>query len=291
VKGPQQLGFFFLGLGSFFLLRRRWADVIKLGLVGLVPAAVTVAWYYSVYTPGDESDWVRHSRLKAPDLGAWFAENARFLVQSLLDFLPGWLLLVPLASRVLRRPQSEEDDLLAVLILYSVVCLALLLFWPGARTRYAMPVILPIAAGAGIAFDRLRSEWPRLIKATSLMVAALVAYRVVLGWIVMPLMPAPFQQARINGQQVAAIVAAQPAPIYVARRATGQNIMVYVPFYIREVAFESIAAAPPPFWAFVHPEQEPQLRAARPDLDIVQRLAGSWPNEWRMLQVGKKVTN
>ncbi len=285
VKGPPPLGFFFIGLGAYFLLRREWLNFIRLGLIGLIPAALVVAWYMSVDQPGDEAEWIRYNRLNLVSPGRYIGDVAAFAVAAVFEFLPGWPLVIPLAVPALRRQLSQEDKLLAALVLYAGPCLALLILWPGAHPRYAMPAILAVAAVAGIAFDRLRADYPRLISATSLLVAGLLIYRVTLNWLVMPFAPQLFQQSRYYGQAVAAAMASRPEPLYATPETTDSNLFVYVPFRIRIVSFDAIAKMQPPIWALVTADQERILRSLKSDNAIVPRLAVKRRFAWDLIEI------
>ncbi len=286
IKGPQQVAFFFLGVGSFYLLRRRWIDFVKLALAGLVPAAVTAGWYWAAYRPGDIEDWARHSRLVAPPLGEWILSVLEVGASTAIQLLPGWRLAVPLAAPAIVRPQSKADDLIAVLILYAGIGTAILLLWPFARTRYAMPAVPALAVVAGLAFDRLREDKTRLLNNMLVLVAVFALVRILLNWIIIPLAPDAFARSRFYGHAIAEMMALQPAPLYFTQVRDPLNMLVYVPYRVREASIAAVAVAEPPFWAMVLPEQEQILRTARPDLQITRRLAPA-PGRWYLLEVRK----
>jgi 4-amino-4-deoxy-L-arabinose transferase-like glycosyltransferase len=285
VKGPPPLGFFFVGLGAYFLLRREWLNFIKLGLVGLIPAGLVVAWYAQVYQPGDEANWLRYNRLNPVSAGRYIRDIVAFIIAASVQFLPGWPLVMPRAVAALRRPLAPEDKLLAALVLYAGPCLALLMLWPGAHPRYAMPAVLAIAAAAGIGFDRLRTDYPRMVRATSLIVAALLLYRLTLNWLIMPLAPQLFQRSRYYGQVIAETVAVRPATVYVAWDAMDANLLVYVPFRVRSLPFAAFAKLQAPAWALVTPEEEQKLRSLKPGNALVRHLAGRWPFAWDLIEI------
>src|SRR5262249_33166807 len=79
VKGPQPIGFFALGIGTFLFLRRRWSAVPGLALSLTLPTAVTIAWAISVYRPGDLLVWLAYMRMEeAVTLAHYLRERARF---------------------------------------------------------------------------------------------------------------------------------------------------------------------------------------------------------------------
>jgi 4-amino-4-deoxy-L-arabinose transferase-like glycosyltransferase len=286
-KGPQQLGFFFLGLGAFFLIRRRWIDLFKLGVVGLMPAAVTVAWYVSVYQTGDAAHWAQHSRVVAMPILPWLKGVAEFVSTAALDFLPGWPLLVPLAIQALKAPKSERDNLVAALILYAGVCFVVLSFWPGSRGRYAMPAILAVAAGAGLAFDAATTRWSWLARPVCMTLAVLVSFRLALNGLLIPALPDLYAASRFHGQTIAAVIATRPGTLYIATPSPPHDFLVYVPGRVRMTPFDFVASAKEPIWAFVTAEQEQALRRLRSDAAPTLHLSGRWPYQWRLIEVGR----
>lgn len=289
VKDPHPLGFFFLGIGAYLLLGRQGRGFLALVLCGLVPAAVGGAWYWSVYQPGDLALWRSQSRLAlAPSFADYAGDAAGFFVQLLLDWLPALIIAAPAAVAVARKRFAGNRDVFLALVLYAAVCSAVLVFWPGARTRYAMPSVLAIAAAAGIAFDAFAAERSRLADAAQFIAAGLILYAVVLGWLVMPLAPRLFDQSRRQGELVAATIAARPAPLYVAPEVLIKNVLVYVAPPIRIASFAEIERLAPPFWAVVTPQQEERLLRSAPDRLAVHQLTLRSPEEVRLIDVGKR---
>jgi 4-amino-4-deoxy-L-arabinose transferase-like glycosyltransferase len=272
VKGPQPLAYFFLGIGAY-LLFRRWAGLFTLAFIGLISIAVVGAWYFAVLQPGDASLWAGHSRLGGSgSLGKYILGALQFSVTLLAELLPGVLLAVPLAIAAWRKTDSRRNDLVLALALYALCCSLVLIFWPGARGRYAMPAALPIAALAGLAFDRLRAEKPALVNASVAILCLLAVYKMALNWVVMPLAPSLFDSARAEGGQIAAAIARNPAPLKVARGIRDLNALIYVDVPTRIIRNIS-GAAQPPVWMIVTAAQEQKLRDERPELRIVPHLA------------------
>lgn len=284
IKGPQPLGFFFIGLGALFLLRRQWSNLFKLGVTGLIPAAATLAWYASVFQAGDVQGWLSHSRLGGMSIVDWVSGTVSFVTVAAVDFAPAWLLLVPVAWRVIKQPQSERDALLAALILYAGVCFVILAVWPGARGRYAMPAILATAAAAGLVFDRMRFDRPMLVRIACAFLAACVLYRVVLGWLLMPAMPDLFGKSRYYGQAIAEVVSIRPQTIYTTTPIY-HDVFVYVPYRVEVANFASLVDKPGPVWIILDATQLQALRAARPNQSVVLHLASRWPSEWRLVEI------
>lgn len=285
VKGPQPLGFFFLGFGAFFLLRMQWTDLIKLALAGLVPAAVTAGWYYGIYQPGDEAAWVRHSRLATPSFLSWLGGTAIFVLDAMAQFLPGWILLLPALAFVVRRPKSERDDLVAALVLYAGVCFVVVALWPGGRGRYAMPAILAVAAAAGLLFDTVRVQSPRLARFACLLLAAFMSYQLVFNWLAVPALPGLLAKSRTYGEFIAEAIKTRPGPLYVATPYINHDFLIYVPGRAKEVPLEFVATAPGPIWAYVEPQQEDELRRLRGDDKVVLHVTAAWPRPWRLVEI------
>ena len=151
-KGPQPVGFFALGVGLHLVLARRWRELPGLILCLACPLAVTLAWAYAVYRPDGETAtaWLQYLRLakhpKNPTLPQYLAGNGRTAVQLVLELLPG-LMLLPFLPPPWRRDQAADDGprVIAPLICYATACTAVLLLWPLALSRYAMPIAPAVA--------------------------------------------------------------------------------------------------------------------------------------------------
>jgi hypothetical protein len=125
VKGPQPLAFFGLGVGAFYLARRRWRDLFGLAFAGAIAALMATAWYWWVYHPGDIEMWLSHSKINGridPSLPRYVADSVVLLVTLLLEFLPGLILVVPFCFLALRESPSKEKDLILALLLYAACC-------------------------------------------------------------------------------------------------------------------------------------------------------------------------
>jgi 4-amino-4-deoxy-L-arabinose transferase-like glycosyltransferase len=280
-KGPQPIAYFTLGVGAFMALYRRWSDVPGFLLANSMAGAVVVAWYVAVYQPGDLVTWTRHSRIGfngfyfAPV--EWAKDVADLVMRIGLEWLPALLIVVPCAIGVFRAGLKKGDPVIVALLLYALCTTAVLVVWPHARDRYAMPAVLAIAAIAGLLFDRYRSEWPKLVNAALFVAASLAIYQIVLSWLVMPLMPDMFRKSQIAGRTVAAAIAAQPATLYATHLDPihgwdlNNNVLAYIPSRVRDIPAESLASVPTPAWVLVPAEKVAQVRALRPDLQITLR--------------------
>lgn len=271
VKGPQPLGFFFLGVGLYLVVRRRWREFGALVLTGILPALVIGGWYWAVYQPGDLATWQAQSRLGLPDWPNYAANVVRFAGQLALALLPGILLAVPLAIDLWRQRIDANRDLVLALLCYAGACTLVLLFWPHAGTRYAMPAVSAVATLAGLGFHHYLARLPRLVWSTQAVAATLLVYALIVNWVVVPLFPYLFEGAADEARPIVDAILERPAPVYVVPYAVNRDVLYYLP-KPRLVEQEEIAHAKPPFWAILTEEQEQALKAARPDLQTTLRL-------------------
>jgi len=273
VKGPQPIAYFGLGAAAFHLVRRQWLHLMWLSVPALMAGLVSGAWYWAVYQPGDIATWIHHSRLGETipvEQRIFFA--ARFVVVTLLETLPALILAAPFAYALERPGASRSNDLTVALLLYSVCCTAILVFWPGANGRYVMPAMPALAALAGLAFDRYRSERPRLVNAALMVGTILAAYQIALCWLVMPAAPGLFDRNRSAALVISAAIAARPATLYVPAESYDNNVLGYIDPPLRIVPLEDFRDLTAPAWALTSIEShEQRIRELRPDLDIAVR--------------------
>jgi hypothetical protein len=170
-----------------------------------------------------------------------------------------------------RNRSSGAYDLPIALWLYGAGAIAVLVVWPHANGRYAMPGMLALAAVAGLAFERYRNERPQFIQAALVVGSVLLLYRVVLSWVVMPALPDVFRTSRNVAMSVSAVVNAQPAKLYVAAETLNKNIVAYLREPLRVVRFDELRQVSPPAWVLAAPEVTEVLKRERPDLDLVVR--------------------
>jgi len=278
-KGPQPVGFFALGVGLFVVIERRWHELP--GLIGclLCPLAATLAWGLAVYRPdGDTATaWLQYLRLakhpKSPTLWQYLAGNGRTTAQLALELLPGLMLLPFLPAPWKRDRAADAPRVIAPLICYAAACTAVLLVWPLALSRYAMPIAPAVAVLAGIAWDRLTGvRLVHLRRVASGIVAAIAIYQLVLVIVVVPYLPERFGSARIDGGKIAQAIATQPAPVYCEEPANNdQFFYADVPIYCYK--WDQYLAIKAPAWLLASSEDLDDLARARPELEIRRVLA------------------
>jgi 4-amino-4-deoxy-L-arabinose transferase-like glycosyltransferase len=268
-KGPQPAAFFALGAAAYLIVERRWRDFPGWLLCMMIPSAATIAWAASVYRPGDEGTWLAYARLlDRPSLLAYAARNSYELGSLFLELLPASMML-PFIPWPWRRDfaTASAPAIVAPAILYSGVCTAVLVLWPGFNTRYAMPMAPSLAVLAGIAFDRLkisRHAPVRRFAATAL--ALLIVYQVVLVVVIMPLFADRFGETRIAARAIQQAVGAAPAPAYCLRLDT--NIFFYLPKPPQCLDLHGMAALAPPAWLLIPHASVAEFARLRPDLDL-----------------------
>ena len=149
-KGPQPAGFFAWGTAAYLMVERRWRDLPGWLLCMIVPLAAAIAWGVAVYQTGVEATWLSYARLTTPPtLHGYIASNSYSAVSLILQMLPATLIL----PFVVSARRQEPTGLATALLLYSSVCLAALMVWPGFNPRYAMPIAPALAVLAGWGWD------------------------------------------------------------------------------------------------------------------------------------------
>lgn len=274
LKGPQPLAFFYVGVFAYYLIGRRdWRGIRALLCCGIVPAAVIAGWYFAVYEPGDLELWRAHSRLHfwRYDWATQLFEFLDFVVRFTVAALPSVMILAAARRPRVEKPAAQKN-LLTALLLYALPCTVLLVLWPGARYRYAMPAVPALAAAAGLLFDRLR---PRESSARYVALCAILGlgcFQIALNWLVMANFPALFAKSRLAGGTIAAVMATNPAPLYAAHGTGDDEFLLYVPPPIRAIEAADLPQQNLPAWALLTPEQARQLQMSQPDLDLKVRL-------------------
>ena len=268
-KGPQPAGFFGLSVAAYLLIERRWRDLPGWLLCMLMPAAAVIAWGAAVYRPGDETTWISYARLSNwPPFLNYIGRTIYDSGSLYLELLPASLLLpfVPWPWR--RNPKAADiPPVVAPLILYSGLCTAILMLWPGINTRYAMPIAPSVAVLAAIAWDRLeKSRYAMLRPAATTIVCLLILYQVVLVTVAVPLLADRFGEARIAGQSIEQAIRAEPAPAYCLRIDT--NIFFYVHVPLKCLDLTSMAALTPPAWLLMPRAAVTEFEKLRPDLKV-----------------------
>jgi len=286
IKGPQPLAYFFIGVFAFLVLARRWNEVVGLAFAGVIASVPLGVWYLAVYQTGDVGEWISHSRIGSPRaLGDQVWNSLDFLVRVALGMLPATVL-PPLLVR--RDREDSIGRLWLALLLYATCCTAILLFWPGARARYAMPALPALASLTGILFARMRLKHPLPFRISDTLIAVLIGYQLILGWLVTPNFPGLFAQARTVGDRIASVMRADPAPLYPLRDALDLSPLIYVPGPVRAITFAELADVQLPAWAIVTPKQVAELQARRPDLEAEVRLLMPEYQDARLVYVRKR---
>ena len=287
VKGPQPLGYFFLGLAAYLLARGKMGELIKLGFGSILPLGITLAWYIAVYQPGDLKHWLAHSRIQGVDSGGnypWHVVRVCFFIA--IESLPGLLLAAALAMRGLWRRSGAIPEAAVVLLFYASACTGVLIFWPGANGRYAMPAVFGIAAAAGFGFDAFRLIRPLLIRSSVFIAAALAFYGITLNCITMPAQPGSFRRNALLAQRVGMVLTEHQWPLYETRDRANLNLLSYLHPPARFVSVESMRHLEPPFWAIMSPMDEQSFLVEQPDVVTTGRL--ELPTGKRLVQVVKR---
>jgi 4-amino-4-deoxy-L-arabinose transferase-like glycosyltransferase len=293
-KGPQPIAYFALGIGLYVLGSRSWRQIPGLVLAGVICVVPLAAWYWAIYTPGDETTWGSFMRLKDPY--GTFAGPLEESFRLLLDTLPA----TPLAAAYLiaRIPvfrkgyaQGKESGtcdavsghFVAALASYAFVAAALMLFWPaGSASRYYLPMVLPLCVFGGLGYDLLAQKRPQIVAPILVLTAGLLLYA--LGYAAAsPFFPKQFRDAAVDGARMTALVQAAPAPIYWSGD-VGLNVLPYVPGTIRNVSLADLASMPGPAWIMVAIPDADTLIGQRPDkLRAVIPLGNG--EQWRLLRL------
>jgi 4-amino-4-deoxy-L-arabinose transferase-like glycosyltransferase len=263
-KGPQPAGFFALGTLAYLIVEHRWSDLPGWFLCMILPLATTIAWGAAVYQPGVETTWLSYARLTMPaTLGGYVASNSYGAVSLVLQLLPATLVLpfVVLARR------QDPTGLAGALLLYSSVCLAALVLWPGFNPRYAMPIAPALAVLAGMGWDLLaKTNHPAVRWAAAALLCAFIVYRLVLVAVIMPVFSDHFGASRNAGAMLERAIGADPAPAYCFGLSTNQLFYVRKPLQCLDGAGQQ--SVKPPAWLLIpHSDVAPFARL-RPDLDV-----------------------
>jgi 4-amino-4-deoxy-L-arabinose transferase-like glycosyltransferase len=282
IKGPQPLGFFITGIGAFLLIHRAWRELAAFAIAVAAAMALLLAWYVAVAQPNDAALWLAHSRLGASaGVTRALSHAVKFALTFVVETFPGSLL-IPFAWFFSRRePADVRAQLLQALLLYAGCCTLLLVFWPGAATRHAMPAVPAIAAAAGLAFDRVRNERPSLF-AASLGLAGLFAfYAMLLNLVVMPLVPSLFQVFRTNAAVIETIIKTKPLPVYFDATTLNNNLLVEVRPRLHHMLFDEMQKLQGPAWLII---DEAQLQRLSGPSQTETLVMAALPTDERLFQ-------
>jgi 4-amino-4-deoxy-L-arabinose transferase-like glycosyltransferase len=268
-KGPQPVAFFGLGVFAYLLSERRWRDLPGWLLCMIMPAATIVAWGAAVYRPGDEASWISYARLNGwPPFSSYMSRSLHDIGSLYLELLPASLLIpfIPWPWQWAGR-KPNIPAVVAPMILYSGVCTAILVWWPGFNTRYAMPIAPSLAVLAAIAWDRLEmSRYVLMRRGATTVLCLLVAYQIVLSVAGIPLVRWRFEEDRTAGQAIEQAILAEPAPAYCLRLDT--NVFFYVHVPLRCLDLQSMAALDAPAWLLMPHTSVEEFAKLRPDLNV-----------------------
>jgi 4-amino-4-deoxy-L-arabinose transferase-like glycosyltransferase len=281
VKGPQPLGFFFLGVGAYLLVYRRWQEFLQLVLLGIVPAAAVALWYLAVYQHGDFLTWKIQTRLQTsvfttPLPGHWRCQSLEFTIRLLLESLPGILLAAPLVALIRHNLFTGNRKLALALLFYASSATILLIFWPGAKPRYAMSFVLGISAVAGLLLGYFRIRFPTLAAFAQCLSVLLVVYALVISLIVMPIRPSLFEGMRGAGTMIAKGIPEHVKTLYVVpdwESGAAFKALIYVPGHISLASIDALPHTGQLYYLMASAEQLETILQNRPDLQLREILA------------------
>lgn len=279
VKGPQPLAFFLLGVGSYLLVYRQWRAFFQHVLLGIVPVTAVACWYLVIYQPGDLQLWEAHSRMGTAEFvsplpGHWRCQPLELFFRLLLESVPAVLLAVPLVISICRHHYDGNRNLAVALLFYASTATIILIFWPGAKPRYAMSFVLGISTVAGLSLGYLSLRQPILAAFAQCLAGILLAYGLIVSLIVMPVKPTLFEGMRGAGTKIAKTVSARPETLYFVsdNSAAALKALIYVHGYIRLSSMETLPHAERPYYFLVSTQQGQFLPHNRSDLQFTQIL-------------------
>jgi 4-amino-4-deoxy-L-arabinose transferase-like glycosyltransferase len=285
LKGPQPVGYFFLGVGVFVVASRSWAQLPGLLLAGVVCAIPVAAWYAQVYAPGDETTWAMFMRLDR-FRSATLPRPLRATANVFVETLPASILVsIFLLTGGARRGGQAPHALVAALACYAFICTVALLFWPGGEAaRYFFPMTPPLCVLGGLAFDSLSGRKPLFVASVLLATLGILGYAALYSAVASPLLAAQFRSSKIDAARIMERVRAAPAPIYRAGPAA-LNEFSYLPVRVITVAdMRTLETLRGPAWIVVPAEAADDLIVKRQGaLHLV--MAFGRPERWRLLRL------
>ena len=202
----------------------------------------------------------------------YLTDRLAFLGELLAMLSPWiWLALPFFMPRWRRRLGLDAHAGLATaLALYAGGFLPVLLVWPDALPRYAMPIVPALAVAAGLVAARLWEgvAWaPRRVRPAMIAVPAIMAVaQILLATGAIPLRAELYAYARPAGETLGAAIRSDPAPAYFSSVIGDHNIMLYTGAPIREVPLAEAARITAPAWIITTPEALGALRRHLPGL-------------------------
>jgi hypothetical protein len=156
--------------------------------------------------------------------------------------------------------------IVAPFVLYSGVCTAILVLWPGFTSRYATPIAPSIAVLAGIGWDALdKSRYAVARRVMAVVLFLLVVYQVLLVVVIMPLFADRFCETRIAGEAIGRAIRAAPAPAYGVWLDT--DVLFYAKIPLQRLEMTGLGAISPPAWLVIPAPDLALFANLRPDLD------------------------
>ena len=250
LKGPQPIAYFMLGLLAFVALTSTWWQIPGLALAGGVAAVPAGLWYAYVFVPGDQSEWLRYTRLAAQGIAR--PHPLANAVDFFFETFPAALLAVALLvtpTKFVRK--TVPQDFILALSCYGFACTSVILFWPAEiNPRYILPMVLPLCVLGGIAYDALSKRWTVLVASSISIVVGLLGYATFHSMSDVLLTPA-YVRSKIQGAQITELVRIAPAPIYRTNSMAGLNELAYVPRRVTTIAPNAISTITKPAWIVV----------------------------------------
>ncbi len=260
LKGPQPIAYFMLGIFTFLVLTSAWRQIPGLILAGVIAAVPTALWYAYVFAPGDQSEWLRYTRLSPKAItGPRPLANA---IDFFFESFPAALLVsgLPFASAN-SIGKSVPDNFVLALSCYAFACTSVILFWPAEiNPRYILPMALPLCVLGGIAYDALAERWPALVAVSVSSVVGLLGYAAVHS-IADGLFTPSYVRSKIDGAQIAELVRNAPAPVYRTIWNAGLNELSYGPYKVSTIPPDAISGIAKPAWVVVPPADAPAIIA------------------------------
>jgi 4-amino-4-deoxy-L-arabinose transferase-like glycosyltransferase len=249
-KGPVPIAFFALAVFMFTVVRKRFKEIAGLGLAVMMSLLAVGAWGLAVYEPGNTQMWVKQMRMapesgalfdyvfaQARSTGAWIAALLPWLLIGLPALVPGW------ARRI-----GIDKDFSLLLLLYTAGFAILLVFWPGIKPRYVMPVAPALAIAAGMAWEGLRQH-RKFRRVFILMMILPAAFQLTFNYIVLPVQKDKFTIRKQAGQNIGRILENVSEPIYVVN--LSHNMLFYTGLNMEEVEKKDAASLTGPAWVIV----------------------------------------
>jgi 4-amino-4-deoxy-L-arabinose transferase-like glycosyltransferase len=183
-KGPQPLAYFGIGAGLLALSDRRWRELPELAALGLLSIGAVALWSALVFEPGDGGTWRQQMRADDwPALLPYLGNIGRFIGETAAEMMPWLLLALPAMSAQWRHRRGIADRVARAMTFYALGCTALLVFWPHAESRYAMPALCGVAVLAGLGGAALWQHGPKRT-GQAVILLLLVALLVRIGWLI-----------------------------------------------------------------------------------------------------------